>query len=204
MSQQSIGRGAEGSRIVRRRLLVLALSCFVVLTAASLPNEERSHLAIGSPAAQSSTFERAVAGRAVDGELDGEYTGGSVSLTHRDPYPYWWVDLGGPVDVGSVIVHGRTDAFAERLDRFILIGLPDGASPATEPLLATLDRRQVTAPEFTRSDWTIHRSEGHFTDAEASEVVPLEGTFRYIYVMLPRADYLQLAEVEVLPPKTGE
>ncbi len=164
------------------------------------PVDERPHLAYGQPATQSSIFEHAAAGRAVDGTTDGDFESGSVALTHRDPYPYWWVDLGEPVRVGSVVVHGRTDDKADRLDSFILIALPEDVSPATEPLLSTLDRKQVAEPGFARDGWTIHRGEHSFSAEDASEEIRLDGTFRYLYVMLPRADYLQLAEVEVLPP----
>ncbi len=51
--------------------------------------------------------------------------------------------------------------------------------------------------EAVPEGWVVHSSSGQFTPANASETAALEGTFRYLYVMLPRADYLQLAEVEV-------
>ena len=199
MDENSVRRREGRSGSGRHGVPTMVLLAILVSTVA-LQSSPVRHLASGLPAAQSSTFEGAMASLAVDGNPDGSYRGGSVSLTHRDPYPFWWVDLGEPTAVGSVVVRGRTDAHVERLNHFILIGLPDGASPATEPLLATFDRRRITDPEFTRSDWTIHRSDQQFIDRDASEVVPLAGTFRYIYLILPRADYLQLAEVEVWPP----
>ena len=188
--------------------LILALSTLMLATrgqsqpaaAPRQPAVAPRHLAVGMPAAQSSVLEQAAADRAVDGTTDGRSENGSLALTHRDPYPYWWVDLGKPTRVGSVIVHGRTDDHADRLDHFILIGLPEGVSPATEPLLSTLARKQLAEPDFAPEGWTIHRSERQFTAEDASEEVELEGSFRYLYIVLPRADYLQLAEVEVLPP----
>ncbi len=185
------------------RIIHLCLPCLAAALAlwpAPPAHAQGGHLAAGKPAAQSSTFEQAAAELAVDGDADGNYSSGSVALTHRDPYPYWWVDLGAPTEVGSVIVHGRTDAHANRLDHFLLIGLPDGASPATDELLSTLARKELTGGEAAPEGWLVHRSAEQFTAAHAREAVPFEGTFRYLYVMLPRADYLQLAEVEVQPP----
>ncbi len=185
-------------QIIRRCLPCLAAA--LALLPALPARAQTGHLAAGMPAAQSSTFEQAAADLAVDGDADGNFSSGSVALTHRDPYPYWWVDLGAPRSVGSVIVHGRTDAHANRLDHFILIGLPEGASPATEELLSTLARKELTAVDAAPQGWLVHRSAERFTAAHAREAVPFEGTFRYLYLMLPRADYLQLAEVEVLAP----
>ncbi len=185
-------------RIIHRCLPCLAAT--LALWPAPPAHAQGGHLAAGMPAAQSSTFEQAAADLATDGDTDGNYSSGSVALTHRDPFPYWWVDLGAPTEVGSVTVHGRTDAHANRLDHFLLIGLPEGASPATDELLSTLARKELTNGEADPDGWRVHRSAGQFTAAHASETVPFAGTFRYLYVMLPRADYLQLAEVEVWPP----
>ncbi len=150
-------------------------------------------------ASQSSTFEQAAADLALDGNIDGNYQNGSVAMARRDPYAYWWVDLGAATPVSSVTVHGRTDAHANRLDHFILVALPDSASPATDPILSTPERRQLSDPGFAPDGWVIHRSIRSFTAADASEDVPGGVSVRYLYVMLPRADYLQLAEV-VVPP----
>ncbi len=54
-------------------------------------------------------------------------------------------------------------------------------------------------PGFAPDGWVIHRSIRSFTAADASEDVPVGVSVRYLYVMLPRADYLQLAEVVVHP-----
>ncbi len=180
-----------------------AVMASLALLPALAVHPQTVHLATGKPAAQSSTFEEAAAGLAVDGNANGNYPSGSVALTHRDPYPYWWVDLGAPTDVGSVTVHGRTDAHANRPDHFILTGLPAGAAPPTDEVLSTLARKQLTDSEALADGWLVHRSKEQFTAAHANESVPFEGTFRYLYVMLPRADYLQLAEVEVHPPGDG-
>ncbi len=150
-------------------------------------------------ASQSSVFERSSADLALDGNADGNYRNGSVAMTHRDPYPFWWVDLGVATDVRSVTVHGRTDAHANRLDHFILAALPDGPSPAADPVLSTLERRQLSDPGFAPPGWIIHRSSRSFTAADASEEVSVGAAVLYLYVMLPRADYLQLAEVVVDP-----
>ncbi len=148
---------------------------------------------------QSSTFEQATADLALDAVTDGNYDNGSVAMTHRDPYAYWWADLGTPTAISAVTVHGRTDSHPERLDRFVLVAIPDGPSPATDPLLSTLDRQQLADPGFSRDSWLIHRSFHGFTAEAASELVTVGGTYRYLYLLLPRADYLQLAEVEIHP-----
>ncbi len=199
MKHPRIDRREGGPRAAGFAALLLVAAVFAGAQEPYLAQEP--HLAQDRPAAQSSTFEQGAAALAVDGNPDGDYQASSVALTHRDPFPYWWVDLGAATEVGSVVVHGRVDAHADRLDQFILVALPEGPSPAVDPVLSTLDRQRLADPGFTAPEgWAIHRSDRQFTAAEPSETVPLEGTFRYLFIMLPRADYLQLAEVEAWPP----
>jgi len=62
------------------------------------PDDNEVSISSGRPAYQSTTYGSAVAGRAVDGDPD---TG---SCTYYSVNPWWAVDLGEPVDVGSVTV----------------------------------------------------------------------------------------------------
>jgi len=76
-------------------------------------------LAQGRPAIQSSTeTSTAVAGKAVDGDTNGDMENGK-SCTHTDSKsdtpPWWRVDLGSSAAVESVTIWNRSDCCADRL-----------------------------------------------------------------------------------------
>jgi|GEM_PF-1028720 hypothetical protein len=133
------------------------------------------NFALTMPATQSSTYFHvfaADASRAVDGDTNGDYFGGSVAHTNADAQPWWQVDLGGLRPVREVVLWNRTDSpgAAARLSNFNVLVSEDNVS--FKPYLFP-----GTAGERT------------------SISTRLVG--RYVKVQLNGTDNLQLAEVEV-------
>lgn len=90
------------------------------------------NVALNKHASQSNTKDGAVAGRAVDGNTDGNYWADSVTHTgYNQGKDVWWkVDLRGVYLIEEVIVHNRMDCLSERLSNAevkILLGDVDAA-----------------------------------------------------------------------------
>ncbi|GAA1676651.1 hypothetical protein GCM10009745_19910 [Kribbella yunnanensis] len=80
------------------------------------------NLALRKPATQISTDYGGDAGRAVDGNTDGDYFHDSVTHTAVDAKEAWWqVDLGASAPIGDVEVYNRTGGFEYRLSDFWVI-----------------------------------------------------------------------------------
>jgi len=78
------------------------------------------NLALGRPTQQSSVTHTAPSSRAVDGNRDANWIGGSCIHTSHENNPWWRVDLGEIVDVGQVVIYNREDCCSDRLNQFIL------------------------------------------------------------------------------------
>lgn len=73
-----------------------------------------TNLALGGTATQSSTYSSSysTAGKAIDGNTDGNYYHGSVAMTYIYPQPIWWqVDLGNTYDLDQIVIWDRTDHY---------------------------------------------------------------------------------------------
>ncbi|MFT4549620.1 MAG: hypothetical protein ACI9MB_003594 [Verrucomicrobiales bacterium] len=80
------------------------------------------NIATKGKASQTGQFADAAAGRAIDGETDGDYNKGSVAHTavEKDD-PFWEVDLGAEQDISRIVIWNRTDGTVQnRLDGFKL------------------------------------------------------------------------------------
>ena len=93
---------------------------FFFLLAPILPVRAQGmvNLAQGKTATQSSTLADYVnpwAGRAVDGNADGNYWNGSVTHTNYDYQAWWQVDLGSIYSLLAIQVWNRTDCCWDRL-----------------------------------------------------------------------------------------
>ncbi len=131
------------------------------------------NLALGQPAAQSSTLNGGSASRAVDGNTDGNWDHGSVSHTDLNAQAWWQVDLGAVMDVGQVVLYNRTDCCRERLSNFDVWVSTDGATWAKTPVPGTAGDRTA---------------------------LPIYLPARFVRVQLRGTDYLSLTEVQVFPP----
>lgn len=83
-----------------------------------------TNVALNRPATQSSNYGVAAAGRAVDGNTDGNYNNNSVSHTLIDDQAWWKVDIGMPKiggglhTIANLEIWNRTDCCGDRLSNF--------------------------------------------------------------------------------------
>jgi len=153
-----------------------------LITTSALP----VNVAPGGIASQSSTLNIPVdlsAAQALDGNRDGNFGADSLSHTDFDNQPWWQVDLGARFTISRVDVFNREDCCSTALqDFYVLVSeQPFGNSSLT----ALLANSNVTAVQVAGVG-------GRPSD------VAINTTGRYVRVQLSDADYLQLAEVEVL------
>ena len=88
-----------------------------------LANAPEDNIALGKPAAISTTDQGGLASRAVDGNTSGNFNSGSVALSGQQRTPYWEVDLEGRYNLDSIRISPRTDGgFGDPLtDYWILV-----------------------------------------------------------------------------------
>jgi hypothetical protein len=147
---------------------------------ASRPTE---NLAKGKNARQSNTGYGGDAGRAVDGNTNGDFNAGSTSHTNGQPQDWWEVDLGAVYNIGLVRIWNRTDCCSERLsDFYVLVSeKPFSSSNLTESL--------------TKSGiWNSHYS----GTAGRTTEIKVNAQGRYLRIQLAGTNWLHLAEVEVI------
>jgi len=136
------------------------------------------NLAQGQPATQSSEKFGAAPERAVDGDSNGDFAGGSVTHTFPDTPAWWEVDLGSVLAIDDVRLWNRTDCCQTRLSDFFVL-VSDTANP--EP-----------------GDGGIFEQ---FVAAAPSPVttIAVGVTGRYVRIYIA-SGIVSLAEVEVLGP----
>lgn len=79
------------------------------------------NVALNKPVTQSSSNTQPDnAGRANDGNTDGDYFNNSVSHTRQGIDNWWQVDLGAEYDISNVKIFNRTDCCGERLSNYHL------------------------------------------------------------------------------------
>lgn len=77
----------------------------------------RENIALGKPSSQVSTYSGAGAGRANDGNRNGNFNSGSVSHTDAlAPHDWWEVDLGTVTKITDAVIYNRTDCCQSRMD----------------------------------------------------------------------------------------
>ncbi len=177
---------AGTGRFVRVQLAepdYLALAEVRVLGTAAVPIG--TNVAAGKIASQSSTYAGAVAGLAIDGNVDGSYANGSVSHTLAEANPAWTVDLGIVHDISQIDVFNRADCCAGRLNNFYIF-VSNTPFTSNDPV-ATAGQSGVGA---------FYRSAGGWAPLAAhNTIVGRQG--RYVRIQLTTTEYLALAEVRV-------
>ena len=177
--------GAQG-RYVRVQLSgANYLTLAEVQVFGTLAGPVAQNIAVNKTATQSSAYSLGSnASKAVDGNTDGLYGDGSLSITNLDGNPWWQVDLGASATVSSIVVWNRTDCCGDRLsDYWVFVsGTPFG--PTDTP--ATLQNRAGT--------FSSHQT----VQPNPSATITIPGAQgRYVRVQLSGANYLTLAEVQV-------
>jgi YVTN family beta-propeller protein len=139
-----------------------------------------TNLALGKPATQSSTYSVLSASRAVDGNTNGNITGGSVSHTGDASAHEWWqVDLGQASRVDTVQIWSRTDCCVDRLRHFVLF-------------VSATDMTGRTLEQLTQDPGVVVRRVGDsFTNPNIA--IPVHATGRYVRVQLTGWNYLEQA-----------
>jgi alpha-L-fucosidase len=132
-----------------------------------------TNLALGKTATQSSTGYGGVPGRAVDGNVDGNFNNNSITHTNNDSQAWWQVDLGSVSSITTIQVYNRTDSNMDRLSDYNVY---------------VLDANQSVV-------WSNHQT----TYPNPMTILSVGGiNGRYVKVQLTGTNYLSLAEVEVL------
>jgi hypothetical protein len=148
---------------------------------------ELLNLALGHSSWQSTDLPGygAVAGRANDGNTDGNFWNGSV--THTDygfnpwggaewPGQHWYVDVGAERVVQSLLIYNRTDCCGERLSPY-----------------------NILAWDSAEYVWKVIANQSNAINFGLFLFVPINNV-RTQYVMVAKTDenYLSLAEVQVM------
>jgi hypothetical protein len=149
------------------------------------PSFRRTHsldganLALGRPAAQSSLSEWSRRPDEANGAVTGPVSGRHTFHTTFEEKPWWMVDLQSALPVGIVRVFNRLDIAFRALGLEVFVSA-DGRT-------WNLVGRHDPNTRFGGAD-------GHPLD------VTVDQTIRFVRLQLPRADYLHLDQVQVLPP----
>lgn len=144
------------------------------------------NLAKDKSASQSTTVFGGVAARAVDGNPNSSWAGGSISHTSdTDPstQAWWQVDLGAVEDISTIKIFNRTDCCSDRLSNFHVF---------------------ISDVPFTSNTVAGTQAQSGVRDITSSGTFPEAGTFvvnrtgRYVRIQLSTAGVpLNLAEVKV-------
>lgn len=151
------------------------------------------NVAINKPATQSSEFlgaggiPRGPANLAVDGNTDGLFVNGSVTLTSSDDNAWWQVDLDSIFDIDTIKVWNRADAsVVNRLSNFRVF-------VSETPFIST-----SISEVLTQSGVTSFLTAG---TAGRPTSINIKKSGRYVRIQLLGENFLHIAEVEVLGTK---
>jgi hypothetical protein len=157
-----------------------------------VPNEEPTavptlmeidNVAIGKISEQSSNYENAESGRAVDGNIDGNFNNNSVTHTQEGNNNWWMVDLGDSYLIKNIKIWTRTDCCEWRLNNFYVY--------VSDQPFTSFDV-QETINQAGVSSYYIGGNGGRPSE------ITINRTGRYLRVQLTNRDALSLAEVQVI------
>ena len=132
-----------------------------------------TNLARNAKPTQSSTEGNSGAALATDGNHNGDWEAGSVTLTQSQDSPWWELDLGSEVAIDEVIIWNRSDkGLGTRLSDFKVLGLDEkrkeswkkevGAAPAPVAYLRLPEERTVklrnASADFGEKDYEVAKS----------------------------------------------
>jgi putative heme-binding domain-containing protein len=123
---ESLTTGKQASSPAAARYVRIELPGTATLTLAEVEVISGGrNVARGGHATQKNTANGGVAGRAIDGNTDGQWgAGGQTHTVENTRNPWWEVDLGAEMPIESVTVYNRTDGYlGRRLDGFTVKAL---------------------------------------------------------------------------------
>lgn len=142
-----------------------------------------TNLALNQLSTQSSTSHSGVPSRAVDGNTNGNWGGGSVTHTTNESQPWWQVDLGVAQDINLVEIFNRTDCCTQRLNNFyVFISDAPFGSRSMNDLLSD---NSITNYYYSGT-------------APSKVMMPVNANGRYVRVQLSSSGILSLAEVKIV------
>jgi len=148
------------------------------------PVPATDNMALSQPATQSSDWGGASAARAVDGNTNGLWAGGSVTHTAGSAANDWWqVDLGRLADIDRIQLWNRSDCCSERLANFTVLVSPNDMGNRT---LAQLQADASVLKRYVGTSQNLN-----------TIGIPVGGKGRYVRVQLNGQNFLSLAEVQV-------
>lgn len=163
--------------------VALAFIASVILAPVFSEAYAESNLSRGKRVTQSSTGYGGNPERAVDGNTDGNYFSNTVSHTNNAPQEWWQVDLGSAYEVGRIRIWNRTDCCSERLSKFYVL-------VSDQPFTSGNLQDTLRQPGVWN---TYYDGQG----GRPTEIT-VNRPGRYVRIQLAGANWLSLAEVEVL------
>jgi len=183
-AQSPSNQNGEGS-------LVDAVSLVDSGTSSAVFASPQVNLAYGKTASAPQIGWGTVASAAVDGNIDGNYHNGSVSITDgTQAQDYWEVDLGAIDTVQTVNLFNRTDCCSTRLNNFYVLVSKTSMDGQT---LAQLLANPAVTQVYTANTGYVG---GNSPQEYSVGIGGVSG--RYIRVQLAGTNQLQLAEVQVM------
>jgi hypothetical protein len=143
-------------------------------------SKKGQNLARNMPTSQSSTSNGGTSKRAVDGNVNTDYKGGSCTHTHLNNEPWWSVDLKKQQAIGAVQIWNRGDCCGARLSNFeVRVG-----NSAKWPGNNVCGAKKHAIPQGRRKTIMCSGMLG-----------------RHVFVVIRNRGYLSMCEVRVLPWK---
>jgi hypothetical protein len=103
-----------------------------------------TNLALEGTATQSTTAHGGLASRAIDGNTNGNWNGGSITHTSNQQNAWWEVDLGQSSYIDEIVLWNRADCCSYRLNDFDIY--------LDDFLVASYSEDSAPTPSFTFSD----------------------------------------------------
>jgi hypothetical protein len=148
------------------------------------PTPQPINLSVGKTASQSSTYNGAVAGRALDGNTNGTEAGNSIATTSYNRQAWWQVDLGSSKSIKSMSIWNRTDTNAGR----------------TANIYVFVSNTPFTSTDLVRTYTQVGVASYYLsgTVRTPSQIVNINRTGRYVRIQLASSNNLSLAEVQIM------
>jgi len=154
------------------------------------------NLSKGKPCAQSSN---ASCGKALDGNINGDFSKGSCSATSKEDPAWWYVDLQDEFHISEVHVFGRTDCCGDRLSNFqVRVGDIRPTSGSYK-----MNKACGSATNGGKNDYNQFNIQN---PAKPSMIVKCANSLgQYVSINVPdRREQLTLCEVQVYGRKSGK
>lgn len=105
----------------------------------------QNNLALNGTAEQSSTESGGLASRAIDGNTNGAWSGGSVTHTTAEDYAWWDLTLDSEATIDEIVIYNRTDdCCKDRLSDFVVFIWDESGTRTLRKFITTTPDPSVT------------------------------------------------------------